>query len=131
MMEVNLFKGHSDVTKEACDEYARGLVTGSSPTQIKQAAWQGFHSYTLLLGDDGGTVLQFRSRESPLDQDTADLAKAVHGPLAPKTEFLGRMPGAEVSVCRMERLPGVGFLTVRSESLTAEMLDLTMVSFAK
>jgi hypothetical protein len=93
-----------EATQEACDTYAQRL-TNSTVTVMP---WQGYHSYTLLTAS--GVIVQFRSKTSPLDTSTAELAKRIHGHLAPSTTYYGFTDKSSVTVWLMELLPGTGYL---------------------
>lgn len=101
----DLFDTHPNIKQPACDKYAEEVL--GSP--IQPLYWQGYHSYT-VESKDGRTIVQFRSNQSPLDQEIVDLAKRAHPNLVPKMVRLGGFEDPNVSVWKMEKVPGVGFL---------------------
>lgn len=120
----DLFTTQNQVTQDDCDAIAR-RVTSSSLTPVP---WQGYHSYTLLAASR--VIVQFRSKTSPLNVSTAKLAKAIHGHLAPTTNYHGFVPGSSITIWVMEVLPGVGYLFTIS-SLTQAKQDAVIADFAK
>ena len=122
----DLFDTHPEVQKEPCDQYAKQLVGGP----VRALDWQGHHSYTLESSDQK-TVIQFRSGQSPLDSNVVELARIIHGRLVPKTMFLGYVPGSVVSIWKMEKIPGVGFLHMVHDDRIKEKLRTTVDDLAK
>lgn len=120
----DLFITQDEVTQEECDEYAQRL-TNSTVTAMP---WQGCHSYTILT--DSGVIVQFRSKDSPLDISTAELAKTTHRHLAPTTTYHGFMQKSSVTVWQMEALPGTGYLFTIS-SLTPAKQEATITDMAR
>lgn len=123
----DLFNTHPEISQHQCDSYARQLGHGN----MTPAAWQGYHSYTLLLESED-KVVQFRSAESPLNPTIADLARGVHDHLAPRTKLLGNMPGSSVLVWLMDKIPGVGYLfTVDNGGVPSYKLRAVVEGLAK
>ncbi len=65
-------------------ECAEEVVDGT----VYPLDWQGYHSYT-VESEDRRTVVQFRSDQSPLDDEILNLAKRIHPNLVPVMERLG------------------------------------------
>lgn len=120
----DLFETQHEVTQDDCLKYAQNLMKSS----VHPVPWQGYHSYTLL--SESGFILQFRSKESPLDISMTTLAKKIHGPIAPATMFLGLMPKSSVGIWIMEALPGVGYLFTYSDT-TAAKQHTTVIDLAR
>lgn len=120
----DLFTTQDELTQEACDAYAQRL-TKSTVTALP---WQGYHSYTLLA--NSGVIVQFRSKDSPLDISTVEHAKKIHGSLAPATTYHGLMDKSSVTVWLMEALPGTGYLFTVG-SLTPAKQEATMTGMAR
>ena len=120
----NRFTTQDEVTQEACDAYAQKL-TNSTVTVMP---WQGCHSYTLLAAS--GVIVQFRSKDSPLDVSTAKLAKSIHGPLVPSTTYHGFVDKSSVTVWMMETLLGTGYLSTVG-SLTPAKQEATITGMAR
>lgn len=120
----DLFDKHTEITQEECEAYAREL-TNSTVTAV---SWQGAHSYTLLTGSN--VIVQFRSKDSPLDIKTTELAKFTHPHLAPKTTYHGLMTSSSVTVWIMEALPGRGYLYSLNK-LSQDQLELTVSGMAR
>ena len=120
----DLFQTQKEVTQGDCIAYAQTLMG----TSVKPVLWQGFHSYTLL--SESGCIIQFRSKDSPLDISMTTLAKEVHRHVAPATAYQGLMPNSSVSIWIMEALPGTGYLFTYS-SLTVAKMDQIVIDLAK
>ncbi|GIZ48181.1 hypothetical protein CKM354_001125400 [Cercospora kikuchii] len=122
----DLFDTHSNVKQTACDKYAQEVVGGP----IQALDWQGYYSYT-VESKDGHTIVQFRSDKSPLDQEIVDLAKRVHPDLVPGMVRLGLLGDSTVSVWKMDKIPGVGFLMmIHDDNIKTKVLT-TAVDMAK
>lgn len=122
----DLFDTHSDVKQSSCDRYAEQVVGGS----IRPLAWQGYYSYT-VESEDGHTIVHFRSEKSPLDQEVLDLAKRVHGQQVPLSVYLGELAGSTVSVWKMNKIPGVGFLNMVRDDEIKKKVATIVVDMAK
>lgn len=120
----DLFETQNEVTMDDCVKYAQNLVNSS----VSPVSWQGYHSYTLL--SESGSIVQFRSKASPLDISMTTLAKEIHPQLAPTTTYQGLMPNSSVSIWVMEALPGVGYLYT-SSSITVAKQDTTVIDMAR
>lgn len=121
----DLFDTHTEVTQDACNEFAQEKTGGP----VNAVGWQGHHSYTVESNIEQ-IIIQFRSKESSLDLETTALAKAIHGSLAPTTNLLGYMPNSEVYIWSMEKLPGIGFLYMIHDDDIQKKLNATMKSLA-
>lgn len=73
---------------------------------MTEVPWQGWHSYTLTSGN---LIVQFKAKTSPFSPRMVELAKTIHGSLAPRTLFRGKI-GAVAEVWEMEHFPGEGYL---------------------
>jgi hypothetical protein len=100
----DLFANHPKTNQESCNELA-SQITGTPVLPMK---WQGANTYT-VESIDSDQIVQFRSDNEPFDAKLTALAKAVHGNLAPATQYNGSLQGSQVSVWTMDKLPGVGF----------------------
>lgn len=119
-----LFQTQNEVTPDNCITYAQTLIG----TIVKPVLWQGFHSYTLLSGS--GYIIQFRSKDSPLDILVTTLAKEVYKHITPAIIYKGLMPNSSVSVWIIEALPGIRYLFTYS-SLTVAKIDQIVIDLAK
>jgi len=79
-----------------------------------------------VQSEDELSIIQFRlDTDSILREDVARLAHKIHPSLAPACERLGEMADGTVSIWKMQRMPGLGFLylihdeDIRSKVLTA------------
>ena len=79
-----------------------------------------------MQSEDELSIIQFRlDTDSILREDVARLAHKIHPSLAPACERLGEMADGTVSIWKMQRMPGLGFLylihdeDIRSMVLTA------------
>lgn len=122
----DLFDTHSNVEQTTCDKYAQEVVGGA----VQALKWQGYHSYTLESTDER-TIVQFRSDQSPLDQGMVDLARKVHPDLVPQMVRLGFLDDTAVSVWRMDKIPGVGFLGMIHDDNIRTKLLVTVLDMAK
>lgn len=122
----DLFETHSNVKQIACDKYAEEVVR--SP--VRALGWQGYYSYTVESAD-GRTIIQFRADKSPLEQEVVNLAKRVHPNLVPTTVRLGFLDNSTVSVWKMDKMPGVGFLAIISDDNIKTKLLTTVVDLAR
>lgn len=121
--EFPIFDKHPEVTKEQCDALGE-QITGKPMTA---APWQGMNSYTAFSDN---VIVQFRADK--MDTKVADLAKEVHGSMAPSTTFLCNMPNTSVSVWQMEKIPGAGYMMIASQSdFTPQKLEQAVMSFAR
>ncbi|KAH0333138.1 hypothetical protein KCU81_g9958, partial [Aureobasidium melanogenum] len=73
----------TDAQRTLFNKYAEKVVGGA----VCPLKWQGYYSYT-VESEDGRTVIQFRSDQSPLDDEIVKLAKRVHPNLVPAMECL-------------------------------------------
>lgn len=122
----DLFDVHSTIKQSACNRYAEEIVRGP----VRALLWQGYYSYT-VESEDSRTIVQFRSEKSPLDQDTVNLAKRIHPHHVPSMVYLGLFGDSAVSVWKMDKIPGVGFLAMVHDSNIKEKLLTTVVDMAK
>lgn len=97
-------------TREECDAFAR--LKFSDTARI--APFQGYCSYTLIVGDD--KILQFRPAEHGFDVDIVSKACEVFGDLAPNIEFLGILEDSQLHVYSMRKLSGFSLLDLRTSS---------------
>jgi DNA excision repair protein ERCC-4 len=92
--------------------------------------WQGANTYT-VESIDSDQIVQFRSDNEPFDAKLTALAKAVHGDLAPATQYNGSLQGSQVSIWIMEKLPGVGFDYLVSSVGTESKLETAVSDMAR
>lgn len=123
---AGLFKHHKEIDRATCDRYAEKVVGGT----VKALGWQGCYSYT-VQSEDERTVIQFMSSDSPLDPETVHLAKKIHPDLVPKMEHLGFVDGSSVSVWKMDKISGLGFMDMECEEDIKTKLLTTVVDLAK
>lgn len=102
---AEFFEASPGIEQSACDRYAE-MVVGST---VRPLFWQGSHSYT-VESNDGRTVIQFRAARSPLDENTVKLAKKIHPNLVPAMDRLYSFDDPSVSVWKMEKIHGDGFM---------------------
>ncbi|KAI1434414.1 hypothetical protein GGR50DRAFT_687694 [Xylaria sp. CBS 124048] len=97
------FKRYASSTtlKDDWDDFVKSRY--SEP--IRPAPFQGYCSYTLLVGED--TVVQLRPAAYKLDIDMTATACHIFGHLAPETEYLGQLKGTDLHAFSMKKLPGV------------------------
>ncbi|KAI5924870.1 hypothetical protein F4810DRAFT_99401 [Camillea tinctor] len=95
--------------KDDCDTFARERFTGN----VRPAPFQGYCSYTLLVGDS--TIVQFRPLAHKLDINITTIACQVFGHLAPETEFIGQLNATGLYAFSMRRLPGVSLSDLRAQ----------------
>ncbi|PTB73797.1 hypothetical protein M440DRAFT_1446253 [Trichoderma longibrachiatum ATCC 18648] len=104
----------TSVSRAECDAFVRQRYgAAASPVAV-----QGLSSYTVIAGIGGDKIIQFRQRDSPLDESMLKIAKAVHGDLVPSCSHLGwngDLNGSRLSIYEMNRLPGENYITTRSE----------------
>jgi len=122
----DLFDTHTIITQTACNKYAEEVVGGT----VHALDWQGYYSYTVESGD-GRTIVQFRSDQSPLDEVIVKLARRIHPELVPVMECLGFLGESTVSVWKMDKIPGVGFLEMIHDDDIKTKLLTTVVDMAK
>jgi hypothetical protein len=106
--------------------YAEEVVGGT----VHPSDWQGYHSYT-VESEDERTVVQFRSNLSSLDDKIIILAKQVHPNLVPAMERLEFLDDPTVSVWKMDRIPGVGFLNIIDDDDIESKLRLTVTDLTE
>jgi hypothetical protein len=99
------FEIRTIVQQSSFNRYAEKVVGGT----VRPLDWQGYHSYT-VESEDERTVIQFRSDQSPLDDRIITLAKRIHPNLVPAIERLEFLDDPTVSVWKMDKISGVGFL---------------------
>lgn len=114
------------IEQNECDRYAETVV-GST---IRPLSWQGCHSYT-VESNDGRTVVQFRAARSPLDENTVKLANKIHPNLVPAMERLDSFDDPSVSVWKMDKIHGLGFMMIMDDSEIMTKLTTTVVDKAK
>lgn len=108
------------------NRYAEEVVGGT----VYPLDWQGYHSYT-VESEDRRTVVQFRSDQSPLDDEILNLAKRIHPNLVPVMERLEFLDDPAVSVWKMDKIPGVGFLEMIHDDNIKTKLLLTVTDMAE
>jgi hypothetical protein len=108
------------------NRYAQEVVGGT----VYPLDWQGYHSYT-VESEDRRTVVQFRSDQSPLDEEILSLAKKIHPNLVPTTERLKFLDDTTISVWKMDKIPGVGFLKMIHDDDIKAKLPLTVTDMAE
>lgn len=120
------FEGRTHDEQTLFNGYAQEVVGGT----VYPLDWQGCHSYT-VESEDRCTVVQFRSEQSPLDEAILDLAKRIHPNLVPATERLEFLEDPTVSVWKMNKISGVGFLKMIHDDDIKAKLPLTVTDMAQ
>lgn len=116
----------TDAQRTLFNRYAEKVI-GSA---VRPLEWQGHYSYT-VESEDGRTVVQFRSDQSPLDDGIVKLAKRVHPNLVPAMERLEFLDDRTISVWKMDKIPGVGFLQLISDDEITTKLSATVKDMAE
>ncbi|EPE28005.1 Protein kinase-like (PK-like) [Glarea lozoyensis ATCC 20868] len=88
----------------ACDEMAISIVGGT----VQPVAVQGNCSYSIYAGPDLEYVFQFRLASLPLETETIQLARTIHGSVVPAVSSYGQL--ANVHVYSMPRVHGLSYL---------------------
>jgi hypothetical protein len=114
------------VQQSSFNRYAEKVVGGT----VRPLDWQGYHSYT-VESEDERTVIQFRSDQSPLDDRIITLAKRIHPNLVPAIERLEFLDDPTVSVWKMDKISGVGFLDMTHDDNIETKLRLTITDMAE
>jgi hypothetical protein len=120
------FKIRTKVQQASFNMYAEEVVGGT----VRPLDWQGHYSYT-VESEDERTVVQFRSDRSPLDDGIINLAKRVHPNLVPAMERLEFLDDPKVSVWKMDKISGVGFLNMIDDDNIKTKLRLTVTDMAE
>lgn len=94
--------------KDDCDAFVRSRYPGP----IRPAPFQGYCSYTVFAGEE--TAVQFRPSAYKLDMGITRTACHVFRHLAPETEYLGQLKGADLHAFSMRKLPGVSLTEYRA-----------------
>lgn len=95
-------------TRDECDAFVKVHFAKES----RPAPFQGYCSYTVLVGQDA--VVQFRPRDHAVPVDLVAEACHVFGDIVPETRFLGALGGSDLLAYSMRRLPGVSLADLRS-----------------
>jgi hypothetical protein len=120
------FEIRTNVQQASFNRYAEEVVGGT----VHPLELQGYHSYT-VESEDEQTVVQFRSDQSPLDDEIISLAKRVHPDLVPAMERLEFLDDPTVSVWKTDRIAGVGFLNMIDDDDLESKLRLTVTDLAE
>ncbi|KAI0602990.1 hypothetical protein F4775DRAFT_531430 [Biscogniauxia sp. FL1348] len=102
-----------------CDAFVRARYA----EDIRPAPFQGYCSYTLLVGED--TIVQFRPFAHKLDIKMTTIACQVFGRIAPETEFIGQLDTTGLYAFSMRRLPGVSLSDLRLQTDHWSAVQLT------
>ncbi|KAG9694712.1 hypothetical protein KCU95_g5542, partial [Aureobasidium melanogenum] len=116
----------TDAQRTLFNKYAEKVI-GSA---VRPLEWQGHYSYT-VESEDGRTVVQFRSDQSPLNDEIVKLAKRVHPDLVPAMERLEFLDDRTISVWKMDKIPGIGFLELISDDEITTKLSVTVKDMAE
>jgi len=122
----SFFDKDASPSRKECDDLAISLL-GENPIVLSKI--QGQFSYTVFspqattdvcferegsnLLVTNAKIVQFRLNNSKIDIYVAQLAKAIHGDIASKTDYhgeIGQEAGAFFSVYLIQRLPGVTYI---------------------
>jgi hypothetical protein len=111
--QLEAFFSATSVSRSVCDSLARDIAgedTAPIPVEI-----QGNCSYSVYAGRNLELVIQFRLKSLSVDVLKAQLAKTVHGGLAPDCSFQGQVGDYEehkepLSVYEMTRVRGISHL---------------------
>jgi hypothetical protein len=120
------FDMRTNAQQTSFNRYAEEVVGGT----VHPLDWQGYYSYT-VESEDGRTLVQFRSDQSPLDDEIINLAKRVHPNFVPTMERSEFLDDPTVSVWKMDKIPGVGFLKMIHDDIIKTKLLVTVTDMAK
>lgn len=96
--------------RDECDAF----VQSRYPQSSRPAPFQGYCSYTVIVGDD--QIIQFRPPEHIFDIDIATTACRVFGKIVPEVEFLGVAETNELHMYSMRKLEGSSLQDLRAPS---------------
>ncbi|KAI0430372.1 hypothetical protein F5Y09DRAFT_231704 [Xylaria sp. FL1042] len=111
--------------KDDCDAFAKSRFPG----RVQPAPFQGYCSYTVFVGEE--TVVQFRPSSYKLDIGLTSTACNVFKRLAPETEYLGQLTGADLHAFSMRRLPGISLTDFRERWSKRPAREQTIRDFAQ
>lgn len=96
-------------TQDECDAFARAAFPSKT---IRSAPFQGYCSYTLIVGDD--QIVQFRPQVHGLDVEIVAAAHLIFGDLVPETKLLGSLESVDLQVYHMKKLEGTALSDLRA-----------------
>ncbi|KAL3419345.1 hypothetical protein PVAG01_09567 [Phlyctema vagabunda] len=95
------------------------FVEALSPDEkIELTTCQGYCSMTLSVGQN--TIIQFRPACYRLELSITRCAEQTYGPFVPSTRHIETLPGSELLVYRMSRIPGISYKTFRDNGASLE-----------
>lgn len=104
------FFAKTSTSSNACNEKAISIVGG----RVEPVAVQGNCSYSIYAGWKLEYVFQFRLSSLPLNIETLQLARKIHGSVVPVISTYGQMNG--VHVYSMPRIQGSTYLDLILEA---------------
>ncbi|KAF2963271.1 hypothetical protein GQX73_g10289 [Xylaria multiplex] len=111
-----------------CDEVARQRCGG----EIRPVDIRGSTSYTVIAGQSGNKIIQFREKTALLDMRMLALAKDIYGDVVASCSelgWVGNQNGSQLAIYKMDRLPGENYITARP-SFTRDQRLNTVYSLA-
>ncbi len=125
--EVAEFFSRTSASQEECDNIACSTFGGP----VRPVAVQGATSYTVVAGQGGEKIVQFRDRDAQLDMRVLELAGRVHGDVvaggAAALGWIGNSTGPQLAVYAMDRLPGDNYVLARATLADSPRLQLAAV----
>jgi len=101
---ISNFFAKTSTSRKACDEKAISIVGG----RVEPVAVQGNCSYSIYAGRNLEFVFQFRLASLPLNLETLQLARKIHGSVTPVILTYEQLE--DVHVYAMPRIQGVTYL---------------------
>ncbi|KAJ2976756.1 hypothetical protein NUW58_g8008 [Xylaria curta] len=117
--------GLPSTVKYSCDAFVWSQYSGP----VRPAPFQGYCSYTLLVGSE--IVVQFRPSAYKLDIDITKTACNIFKHLAPETEHLGELEGTDLHAFSMRKLPGVSLADYRAMPSKRSAREQIVLDFAR
>ncbi|TLD10180.1 hypothetical protein PgNI_05385 [Pyricularia grisea] len=116
----------TSATRAECDSFA--LETFGGP--VYPVAVQGATSYTVVAGQAGDKIVQFREKDALLDMQILELAKRIHGGVvvcASMLGWIGDNAGPQLAVYAMDKIPGDNYVLARSTLAEDRLLHLETI----
>lgn len=112
----------TSATRDECDAKAKELVGG----EVVPVAVQGNCSYSVYAGPELEFVVQFRLKSLILKPQISDLAREIHGFLAPNASFHGQLgdnskePLYIYAISRIQGISHLDFILSKSFSESSD-----------
>lgn len=109
-----LFKSGTSATRQQCDDFVSSMY--EAPTE--PAVIQGSSSYTLMAGEDGSEVIQFRDQDSAINKEVmVHLQQIIPGYVARVDHLEAVGLNRPLQLYRMARIPGIPYSVAKDCSL--------------